>query len=87
MQDERTEKSTLTLELEDETNSLLQTEARKVNLSLVEFARLAIVRALARVGKDADLERRAAKSDGHGWDRTRKAIPDALPQAGDELPN
>jgi hypothetical protein len=27
-------------------------EARKVNLSPVEFARLAIVRALARVGKD-----------------------------------
>jgi hypothetical protein len=32
--------SALTLELEDETNSLLQTEARKVNLSPVEFARL-----------------------------------------------
>jgi hypothetical protein len=34
--------STLTLELEDETSSLLQTEARKVNLSPVEFARLTI---------------------------------------------
>jgi hypothetical protein len=31
--------NTLTLELEDETNSLLQTEARKVNLSPVEFAK------------------------------------------------
>jgi hypothetical protein len=78
--------STLTLELEDETNSLLQTEARKVNLSPVEFARLAIVRALARVGKDSDLERRAAKSDGLGWQRARQTIPDAPPQAGDELP-
>ncbi len=86
MQDERTEMSTLTLELEDETNSLLQTEARKVNLSPVKFARLAIVRALARVGKDANLERRATKSDGRGWDRVRQGIPDALPQAGDELP-
>jgi hypothetical protein len=86
MQDEITEMRALTLELEDETNSLLQTEARKVNLSPVEFARLAIVRALARVGKDANLERRATKSDGLGWDRVRQAIPDALPQAGDELP-
>jgi hypothetical protein len=41
-------------------------KARKVNLSSVEFARLAIVRALVRVGKDANLERRAAKSDGRG---------------------
>jgi hypothetical protein len=79
--------STLTLELEDETNSLLQTEARKVNLSPVEFARLAIVRALARVGKDADLERRAAESDGRGWERIRQTIPDVPPQAGDELPS
>jgi hypothetical protein len=86
MQDEITEMRAVTLELEDETNSLLQTEARKVNLSPVEFARLAIVRALARVGKDANLERRATKSDGLGWDRVRQAIPDALPQAGDELP-
>lgn len=80
------EMSTLRLELEDETNSLLQVEARKVNLSPVEFARLAIVRALARVGKDAGLERRAAKSDGRGWERARQAIPDVPPQAGDELP-
>jgi hypothetical protein len=79
------EMSTLTLELEDETNSLLQTEAWKVNLSPVEFARLAIVRALARVGKDADLERRAAKSDGRGWQRARQTIPDTPPQSGDEL--
>jgi len=41
--------STLTLELEDEANSLLQTEARKVNLSLVEFARLAIVPELEKM--------------------------------------
>jgi hypothetical protein len=61
-------------------------KARKVNLSSVEFARLAIVRALVRVGKDANLERRAAKSDGRGWERVRQVIPDALPQAGDELP-
>ena len=57
-----------------------------MNLSPVEFARLAIVRALARVGKDADLERRAAKSDGRGWQRARQTIPDTPPQSGDELP-
>jgi hypothetical protein len=64
----------------------MKTEARKVNLSPVEFARLAVVRALARVGKDADLERRAAKSDGRCWERARHAIPDVPPQTGDELP-
>lgn len=77
--------STLTLELEDETNSLLQTEARKVNLSPAEFARLAIVRALARVGKDPYLEARAKKATGQGWKVLDRA-PDLPPQAGDELP-
>lgn len=28
----------------------------------------------------------AAESDGHGWERARQSIPDALSQAGDELP-
>ena len=58
----------------------------EVNLSPVEFSRLAIVRALARVGKDADLERRAAKSDGLGWQRVQQTIPNIPPQSGDELP-
>jgi hypothetical protein len=76
----------LTIDKEADALYLDLDEARKVNLSPVEFARLAIVRALARVGKDADLERRAAKSDGRGWERARQAIPDDPPQVGDELP-
>ena len=67
--------STLTLELEDETNSLLQTEARKVNLSPAEFARLAIVRALARVGKDPYLEARAARGRMVDIDRILAKVP------------
>jgi predicted transcriptional regulator len=76
--------STLTLELEDETNSLLQTEARKVNLSPAEFARLAIVRALARVGKDPYLEARAARGRMVDIDRILAKVPAAEPLPGDE---
>jgi len=78
--------SMLTLELEDETNSLLQTEARKVNLSPEEFARLAIVRALARVGKDPYLEARAARGRMVDIDRILDKVPAAEPLPGDELP-
>jgi len=78
--------STLTLELTDEANTLLKTEAQKVNLSPSEFARLAIVRALARLGQDPQLSHWGAKADGQGWVRIRELIPDVLPQSGDESP-
>ena len=61
-------------------------EARKVNLSPVEFARLAIVRALARVGKDSYLEARAARGNREKFEAALAKVPAAEPLPGDELP-
>jgi hypothetical protein len=55
-----------------------------LNLSPVEFARLAIVRALARVGKDPYLEARAARGRMVDIDRILAKVPAAEPLPGDE---
>lgn len=77
--------STLTIQLEDETKTLLQAEASKANLSPGEFVRLAIMRALARVGQSPELEARAARATGHGWDEIKRHIPIGPPVDGDAV--
>jgi hypothetical protein len=78
--------STLTLELEDDTASLLQTEAHRANLTPGEFAKLTLIRALARTGTDPLLESKTLQSSGQGWQTLRQYAKDLPPLPGDEIP-
>jgi predicted transcriptional regulator len=77
---------TITINVPDEVKTQVEQAAKSVNLSLSDFAQLALVQSLARTLKDPRLEERAAMATGDGWERLKKYIPDAPPIPGDELP-
>ena len=74
--------STITINVPDEAEEA----AKSVNLSLADFAQLALAQSLARTLKDPRLEERASRATGDGWERLKQAIPDGPPVPGDELP-
>jgi hypothetical protein len=77
--------STITLELEDETSSLLQTEARRANLTPGDFAKLTLIRALARTGTDPLLESKTRQATGQGWQALRQFAQNSAPHPDDEI--
>jgi hypothetical protein len=67
-------------------SALPSSEAKRVNLSPAEFARMAIIRALTRTVKDPQLESRAARATGRACEQIKSQIPDVPPLPDDELP-
>lgn len=78
--------STITINVPDEVKIEAEEAAQSVNLSLSDFAQLALAQSLARTLKDPHLEKRAKLATGDGWKRLKQFIPDAAPVSGDELP-
>lgn len=77
---------TITINVPDEVKTEVEEAAKSANLSLSDFARLALLQSLARTLKDSRLEELADASKGKGWERLKRHIPDAPPIQGDELP-
>ena len=77
---------TITINVPDEVKTEVEEAAKSANLSLSDFARLALLQSLARTLKDSRLEELADASKGKGWERLKRHIPDASPIPGDELP-
>jgi predicted transcriptional regulator len=77
---------TITINVPDDVKTEMEEAAKSVNLSLSDFARLALLQSLARTLKDSRLEELADASKGDGWERLKRHIPDAPPIPGDELP-
>jgi hypothetical protein len=78
--------STITITVPDEVKIEVEEAAKSVNLSLPDFAQLALAQSLARTLKDPRLEDRAKRATGDGWERLKESIADAPPIPGDELP-
>jgi|GEM_PF-807856 len=78
--------STLTIEIEDDANAIVERVASEHNLSTADFVSVAIAQSLARSLKNPDLERRAARADGSGFRGFLDNASDVPPVAGDELP-
>lgn len=74
--------STITINVPEEAEEA----AKSMNLSLADFAQLALAQSLSRVLTDPRLEERARRATGDGWERLKQAIPDVPPVSGDELP-
>jgi predicted transcriptional regulator len=77
---------TITINVPDEVKTEVEEGAKSVNLSLSDFAQLALVQSLARTLKDSRLEERAVAATGDGWESLKRYIPEAPPMPGDELP-
>jgi predicted transcriptional regulator len=77
---------TITIDVPDEVKTEVEEAAKSVNLSLSDFAQLALIQSLARTLKDPRLEKLAVAAPGDGWERLKQRIPDAPPVPGDELP-
>lgn len=78
--------STITISVPDEIKLEAEEAARSVNLSLSDYAGLALTQSLARTLRDPQLEQRVKAATGRGWEDLKKHIPDVPPQPGDELP-
>ncbi len=78
--------NTITINVPDEIKIEAEAAAKSVNLSLPDFAQLALAQTLARALTDPFLEERASRATGEGWEALKKFIPDAPPISGDELP-
>ena len=77
---------TITINVPDDVKAEVEEAAKSVNLSLSDFARLALLQSLARTIKDSRVEERIVPSKGDGWEKLKRHIPDAPPVPGDELP-
>lgn len=78
--------STITINVSDDVKIEAEEAAKSVNLSLPDFAVLALSQSLARTLRDPQLEERAKRATGDGWRRLQQFIPDGPPVPGDELP-
>lgn len=78
--------STITINVSDDVKIEAEEAAKSVNLSLPDFAQLALAQSLARTLRDPLLEERAKRATGDGWKRLKQFIRDAAPDSGDELP-
>jgi hypothetical protein len=64
--------TTITINVSDELKTEAEEAARSVNLSLTEFAQLALTQSLARTLKDPRREQRTKYATGDGWERLKQ---------------